>query len=140
MSQTLWTLLAQTVIPDAISGGAGWAGAGLLGLVLGWLLLKHLPEKDAQLAAKDKAHSDQLDAKDENYLEQIKTLHAECTSERKEQFAEFQRALNVITERSSKDSDRTLTAMQLEMQNLRAAIQTLGKAVDALTNVEKHRE
>ena len=29
--------------------GSGWAGAGLLGLVLGWLLLKHLPAKDAQL-------------------------------------------------------------------------------------------
>lgn len=34
---------------DALSGGAGWAGAGLLGLVLSWLLLKHLPEKDRQI-------------------------------------------------------------------------------------------
>lgn len=34
---------------DPISGGAGWIGAGLLGLVLAWLLLKHLPEKDRQV-------------------------------------------------------------------------------------------
>ena len=31
-----------------LGGASGWAGAGLLGLVLGWLLLKHLPSKDAQ--------------------------------------------------------------------------------------------
>ena len=33
---------------DPLAGGAGWAGAGLLGLVLSWLLLRHLPEKDRQ--------------------------------------------------------------------------------------------
>ena len=30
--------------PDPISGGAGWVGASFLGLVLSWLLLKHLPD------------------------------------------------------------------------------------------------
>ena len=38
-----------------IAGNAGWAGAGLLGLVLAWLLLVHLPSKDKQMAEKDKA-------------------------------------------------------------------------------------
>lgn len=57
------------------SGTAGWAGAGLLSLVLGWLLLKHLPDKDKQasesraqlleaLAAKDRL----LEAKDKVVL------------------------------------------------------------------------
>jgi uncharacterized membrane protein YgaE (UPF0421/DUF939 family) len=42
---------AQTGGPvDGISGGAGWAGAGLLGLVLAWLLLKYLPDKDKQIS------------------------------------------------------------------------------------------
>lgn len=40
-------LLAQNA--DPLSGGAGWIGAGLLGLVLSWLLLKHLPEKDKMI-------------------------------------------------------------------------------------------
>lgn len=40
-------LLAQTVEP--ISGGAGYLGAGLLGIVLTWLLWKHLPDKDRQI-------------------------------------------------------------------------------------------
>jgi hypothetical protein len=34
---------------DPISGGAGWVGTGLLGLVLAWLLLVHLPQKDRQI-------------------------------------------------------------------------------------------
>ena len=37
------------ILSDPLSGGAGWLGAGLLGLVLAWLLLKHLPEKDRQI-------------------------------------------------------------------------------------------
>lgn len=41
------TMFAQAM--DPISGGAGWLGAGLLGLVLGWLLLLHLPAKDKQI-------------------------------------------------------------------------------------------
>lgn len=31
---------------DPIGGPQGWVGAGLLGTVLAWLLLKHLPDKD----------------------------------------------------------------------------------------------
>lgn len=34
-------LLGQ--IPDVTTGWPGWAGAGILGLVLGWLLKVHLP-------------------------------------------------------------------------------------------------
>lgn len=47
---------------ESLSGGSGWVGAGLLGLVLGWLLLFHLPAKDKQMerlvADKDKVVSD----------------------------------------------------------------------------------
>ena len=31
-----------------LSGGGGWVGAGLLGLVLAWLFFKMIPSKDAQ--------------------------------------------------------------------------------------------
>lgn len=51
-------VLAQTV--DPISGGAGWIGAGLLGLVLGWLLLVHLPAKDKRDKDKDEHHAAQI--------------------------------------------------------------------------------
>lgn len=56
----LYLILAQA---DPISGGGGWVGAGLLGAVLAWLLLVHLPSKDKQLRefieSKDK-HIQQL--------------------------------------------------------------------------------
>lgn len=28
---------------DVLAGGSGWAGAGMLGCVLGWLLFRHIP-------------------------------------------------------------------------------------------------
>ena len=28
---------------DTLTGGSGWAGAGLLGLMLAWLLTRHIP-------------------------------------------------------------------------------------------------
>lgn len=34
---------------ELVPGSAGWVGAGMLGLVLGWLFFKHLPEKDRQM-------------------------------------------------------------------------------------------
>lgn len=43
-------VLAQ--VPDPLTGGlasGGWASAGLLGMVLGWLLIIHLPAKDKQI-------------------------------------------------------------------------------------------
>lgn len=45
---------------DPISGGAGWVGAGLLGLVLGWLLILHLPAKDKQLKELQDARDNQV--------------------------------------------------------------------------------
>ena len=52
-------LLAAADSLDPLAGGSGWVGAGLLGLVLCWLLFRHLPEKDKQLAelvSKHEAH------------------------------------------------------------------------------------
>ena len=54
MSPSDWMVWAQAI--DPITGGAGWAGAGLLSLVLGWLLLRHLPEKDRQAKELMDAH------------------------------------------------------------------------------------
>jgi hypothetical protein len=55
----LIALLLSQVSADPLSGGAGWVGAGLLGAVLAWLCLLHLPGKDKQIErlieAKDKA-------------------------------------------------------------------------------------
>ncbi len=78
--------------PASLAGGAGWVGAGLLGLVLGWLLLVHLPAKDKQLKelldSKDKQMTSVLDRKWEmiqklstDYKEGIKDVTSHCQQE-----------------------------------------------------------
>lgn len=118
-------LLAQTTT-DPISGGAGWVGAGLLGLLLGWLLLKHLPEKDKQIKTLIDDHTAALER-----------LHEECSQERKEQFTYFNDALNRIIERHSHDHEQTAKTLRDELESLRTAIVTLGQAVDALRHSGK---
>ena len=49
-----------------LGGASGWAGAGLLGLVLAWLLLRHLPAKDAQIERMVTAHEHELSVAVEN--------------------------------------------------------------------------
>lgn len=64
------TILATVTIPmlfaqspnDPLSGGAGWIGAGLLGLVLCWLMLKHLPDKDKLVKEIVDGHNARVDA------------------------------------------------------------------------------
>ncbi len=64
---------ADTLTGGAIPGGAGWVGAGLLGLVLSWLLLVHLPAKDKQITEMVKARDEALTKKDEQISSHIKT-------------------------------------------------------------------
>jgi PAS domain S-box-containing protein len=56
---------------DQITGGAGWAGAGLLGLVLAWLLLKHLPDKDKQLNDLIKHHDERVEKARMDYINSL---------------------------------------------------------------------
>ena len=66
-------LLAQT---DPISGGGGWLGAGLLGLVLSWLCLVHLPTKDRREDEKDKRNQERMDKKDAQLTEMMREFRA----------------------------------------------------------------
>jgi hypothetical protein len=45
---------------EALVGNAGWAGAGLLGLVLGWLLWRHLPDLEKSRVAEREAYLSSL--------------------------------------------------------------------------------
>jgi hypothetical protein len=89
----MWgTILPLVVLSQAssgieiVTGGAGWAGAGLLGAVLGWLLLKHLPEKDAQIERLIKRHD-----------EALARVSLDHENEMKETRKEFREALSAIT-------------------------------------------
>lgn len=95
----LMTLAEQSaVVADPISGGAGWVGAGLLGLVLGWLLLVHLPAKDKQLENKDKQHTTSMELKDV----QLKAFILEKDTALKEQLEAKDKQFNSLLEAKDK--------------------------------------
>jgi hypothetical protein len=120
-------MLAQTT--DPISGGAGWVGAGLLGLVLSWLLLKYLPDKDRQLKelidAKDKALKDKDDAHAVmltsmwlKHREQLAEFVSEAQRIATEQRAEFRITLQMVIEHCRSDTASQTTAIVKELQHL----------------------
>lgn len=53
LAPMLTAILLGAEALDPIAGGAGWASFGIAGLVLSWLLLKHLPDKAAADKEKD---------------------------------------------------------------------------------------
>lgn len=61
----LWAQAANTEY-------AGWAGTGLVGMVLGWLLLKYLPYKDEQLERLTANHRLEIQTLGDKFLEQLR--------------------------------------------------------------------
>jgi hypothetical protein len=122
------TMLAQS--SDPLSGGAGWVGAGLLGLVLGWMFLKHLPDKDKQLKelieAKDKA----LEAKDAQILtmwtrhrEQLGEFQAEARANDQQRREEFKAALQQVAAHCEKDMGVMTSTLVVELRHLAERIE-----------------
>lgn len=74
-------VFAQAVATDPISGGAGWVGAGLLGLLLGWLLMVHLPAKDKILKEFMEAKDAHVKHMGERFESSLKTVAEHCKEE-----------------------------------------------------------
>lgn len=111
----LCLLLAQSSI-DPIAGGAGWVGAGLLGLVLSWLLLVHLPAKDKQLKefmdSKD-THIASLTEKYEKKLELVTlTFEKEATEARND----FKRTLDIVMGHCTDETKKIIDAFRQEIR------------------------
>lgn len=68
-------LLAQL---NDLPGMSGWVGTGLLGSVLAWLLLRHLPEKDKQLMDLVKAKDDAVDSVVKAFRQEIGAERSAC--------------------------------------------------------------
>lgn len=97
-------MLAQA---DAISGGAGWAGAGLLGLVLGWLLLKHLPDKDRMIREIIREH-------DTTEREIVLAAQAQVDRARKE----FTDSLRYVVDKQEQQNKELIAAIQRDFERL----------------------
>ena len=77
----MWHLLAEDVSTTVLTGAGGWAGAGLLGMVLAWLLLKHLPAKDQQLKDLIDGHAAHVRDLVADHNARAEALHADCARE-----------------------------------------------------------
>lgn len=111
----MFTMLAEV---DVISGGAGWAGAGLLGLLLGWLLLKHLPAKDAQLENLMGKHALQIDSLSQQSWQSITAQSERHAKERSDQFQRFEATMDKLMERNSQDMRGLIAEMKTEFGEL----------------------
>lgn len=94
LAAILTVLLAQSV--DPISGGAGWVGAGLLGLVLCWLLLKHLPDKDRRDERKDELHRTHVTSLMTDFKNSLREVLIHCDDETKALSEAFKEELRRI--------------------------------------------
>ena len=67
-------LIAQAAPSVDAVGVTGWTSAGLLGLVLSWVFLRHIPEKDKQYNDLRVAKDDQLDRQRKEFTESLNVL------------------------------------------------------------------
>jgi hypothetical protein len=91
---TLWA----NADPSALGGGAGWAGAGLLGLVLSWLLLKHLPDKDRYIRDLMDRHDAATRYLTERFGEGLRAVTEHCREELAEVSGTFRREVDRLIE------------------------------------------
>lgn len=97
--------LAQN--PDPISGGGGWVGAGLLGAVLSWLLLKYLPEERAAMRQWVFDKENQLSHAEQQCRENMQRL----VTELRDQAAKDRKEAS-----DSQEKDRTIFRSYVEAQ------------------------
>lgn len=147
-----WTLslvLAQGTPGDG--SWAGWTGAGLLGLVLGWLLLTHLPAKDKQIETlikdKDKQIGDLIATKDK----QVRDLIDDHSKQRKEDLVAFKAEIENEREHCSNHVesarqhwDRLLNELKAERvdhhRSVMDKLDDLGEAIDEMRNRPSRRQ
>jgi hypothetical protein len=120
---------ANDVVPG---GAAGWASAGLLSGVVGWLLFVHLPaqakaSKDAQ-DAKDAQLKELIDGKDRH----IASLVAEFRAESREQRAEAKEQRTAGKEALSSVCEEFRSELALERQACQKNFEAVAKSVDGL--------
>lgn len=128
----LWLWAQMNDITGIISLG-GWAGAGLLGCVLAWLLFLHLPNKDKQLKefidAKDR-HVETMVANCETEIQSLadqfaKQLHesrVDYVTQLRESRMESREALAAVLKQSTEQTTMMATMIKKDLENLTSVI------------------
>ena len=134
IDMVLLPLFSQGSSDILLGGATGWIGAGLLGLVLGWLLLKYLPAKDQQLKEfqeeKDKQIISLIQNKDVyiidlsgKYERKLDVVITTFKLEIQETRKEFKDALAVILAHCERESAKAIETFRSEIIHIAAVIQ-----------------
>ena len=130
-------LFAEEVTSGVLTGGAGWVGASLLGLVLSWLLFKHLPEKDKQMASFVEKKDDMLKHVANSFSERIKGVAEQHTATVKEMNAAHKEALDRVVKHCEQEMNTVGTSLQREFTQLSGTVKDLASSVGTLKNQRK---
>jgi hypothetical protein len=103
---------------DPISGGAGWVGAGLLGCVLAWLLLVHLP-------AQEKSRREMVASHEAEMAEALKVQRADMLGAIAQQRTDFAASIERILRQHEIQMQHLAEAVNKDMQLTRQMIQEL---------------
>jgi hypothetical protein len=132
-----WLLLAQGD-PISAFGAAGWSSFGIAGLVLGWLLIIHLPAKDKQVKELNESKDKSLEKKDDTCASLIREKDQQTIALQKEK------------DQQIAAKDQQIAAQRAEMMKALSeqrvdCLAALGKTTDqfaatTIANVRDYRE
>ena len=137
-----WTnLLFSQVVADSLSGGAGWVGAGLLGMVLSWLLMIHLPAKDKQINEMVKTRdelADRLESKYESALNRVVLTHSEKATAivashaetLKEQRQHHETMMKLVIDHCDRENKSLSATMDAALDEITKAVMDLRCAIE----------
>jgi hypothetical protein len=103
---------------DAISGGAGWVGAGLLGGVLSWLLFIHLPAKDKQIAGLIDSRDAMVREMTLNFRAGIVDSEKRAAETDRDRRADYQASLKMVVDHCEKETALTSGAIRRDLDQL----------------------
>lgn len=133
--QVATIVMAQSGV-DPLSGGAGWVGAGLLGAVLGWLLLKHLPDQQK--------HAEKITSEYTASLKDTNQRHSDAVSKVVEHCDRSANAEREASERRHQEQIQWLTKIHESAResvhatkNLDAGLRLRMRLADAVQSAEK---
>lgn len=122
-------LLAQAA--DPLSGGAGYLGAGLLGLVLFWVARYHLPAKDQQIGDLLRAHAAQNSALVVHFDEVIEKKDRQIDAQRQEFTAVLATMMGAFRAEASAERVACEKHFETLAASMNRAFETLGNQLNA---------
>lgn len=126
-------LLAQAA--DPVSGGAGLFGAGLLGLVLGWLLLRHLPEKDRQIERLVNSKDESLKEIQAENRKEMAAISLQFAGLMRERSQDYKDTLTQILAQHRESNQLISDAMTREFKLINSTMENIQEVINSKSSI-----